>query len=77
MKAAAANPRPCKPTLSITRPPTMAPRPIPRLAPAMFSDAAKAGASGAAFIRRTWLTRNKAAWVTPQIPIAAARPSGE
>ncbi|MNG10813.1 hypothetical protein D3C84_943050 [compost metagenome] len=43
----------------------------------MFSDAANAGASGAAFIRRTWLTRNNAACVTPQMPIAAARPSGE
>ncbi|MNF01871.1 hypothetical protein D3C80_2009300 [compost metagenome] len=61
----------------MTRPPISAPKPIPRLAPAMFNDAAKAGACGAAFISRTWLTRNKAAWVTPQMPIAAASARGE
>ncbi len=44
-----------------------------QVAPAMFSDAAKAGAWGAAFISRTWLTRNIAAWVTNHTAIAAAR----
>ncbi|MCY1424795.1 hypothetical protein D9M71_405580 [compost metagenome] len=43
----------------------------------MLSEAANAGAWGAALISRTWLTRNKAAWVTPQMPNATTRPISE
>ena len=45
---------------------------MPILAPEMLSDAAKAGASGADFIRRTWQTMNSAAWAMPQTASAAA-----